>query len=289
MNIWVRLWNKINNYLKYNSRKVPLAWGCVFFILVAFIDYEIAPEISLAIFYLLPIALITWFLGKEAGFLACGLSAIAERLVRKNLNSSGELNSLAFYWNSLVIFLLFLSISYLFYKLHCSLEREKELARIDDKTGLANKRLFIELAGLEVKKAIRFRHPLTIIYMDVDDFKHINETLGYCVGDKLLQTVAETIKRSLRETDIIARMGGDEFIILLPGSGYESSQAVICRVQKKLLETMQDNQWKATFSIGAVTFINPPKSVEDMIHRADRLMYTVKTNGKNQLKHKTSV
>lgn len=288
MNIWIKVWRKVNNHLEYNSKYVPILWGCLFFSLIGFANYQISPEISLAFFYVLPIALTTWFVCKEAGFVMCGLSAIAERITHQNLDFF-NFNSLAFYWNASIIFLLFFSISYLIHKLRVALEREKELARIDDKTGVANKRLFLELAGLEVKKANRFRHHLTVIYMDIDDFQDINDKLGYAMGDQLLKTVAETLKNTLRETDIIARIGGDEFIILLPGSGYESSQTVISRVQKKILETLQDNQWDATFSIGAITFINPPKSAEEIIHRTDRLMYLVKTNGKNQLNHKMAV
>lgn len=288
MNIWTKILRKVNNYLEYNSKYVPILWGCFLLSLISFADYQVPSEISLAFFYLLPISLITWFVCKEAGFVACGLSAIAEKFMHQDLDSFKS-NSFADYWNASIIFLLFLSISYLLHKLRVALEREKELARIDDKTGVANKRLFLELAGLEVKKAHRFRHHLTVIYMDIDDFKKINASLGYMMGDKLLKTVAETLKSTLRETDIIARIGGDEFIILLPGSGYESSQTVINRVQKKILETLQNNEWNATFSIGAITFISPPKSAEEIIHRTDRLMYSVKTNGKNQLNHKMAV
>ena len=216
------------------------------------------------------------------------LSACTESLVNFPKVSLGSM-PLTLYWNSTVQIFWYLLISYLFYQLRSSLNREQELARIDDKTGVANKRLFLELSRLEIKKANRYRHPLTVVYMDIDDFEKINRELSYSIGDKILQVAAETMRTHLRETDIIARIGGDEFIILLPGNGYESAQAVIYRVQKELLIIMQNNDWPVTFSIGAVTFINPPKSVEEMIHCADRLMYLVKNNGKNQLKHKASV
>ncbi|MEW6498264.1 MAG: GGDEF domain-containing protein [Cyanobacteriota bacterium] len=257
-------------------------------ILICLINYQFPSDTSLALFYLLPIAISTWFVNKKAGFVICGLSAIAEHFIHRNIDI-GQFKTFSFYWNTGVILVLFSTISYLLSNLRLSLDRERELARIDDKTGVANKRLFLELAGLEVKKSNRFRHPLTAIYMDIDDFRQLNETLGYAVGDKLLKAVAETIKYNLRETDIIARIGGDEFIILLPGSGYESSQTVISRLQKQLSEMMQENQWAATFSIGAATFINPPKSVEEMIHRADRFMYIAKKNGKNQLNHQPTI
>ena len=288
MNIWTRIWRRINNYLEYSPKPVPIAWGFCLWILTALINYQFPANISLAFIYLLPIAVMSWFVSKEVGFLICGLSAIAEHFIHRNIDIE-QLRNFDFYWNTGVILLLYAIISYLLSNLRLSLDRERELARIDDKTGVANKRLFLELAGLEVKKSNRFRHPLTVIYMDIDDFRQLNENLGYAIGDKLLKAVAETIKSNLRETDIIARIGGDEFIILLPGSGYEPSQTVIERLQKQLYKMMQENQWVATFSIGAATFINPPKSVEEMIHRADRFMYIAKTNGKNQLNHQPTI
>jgi diguanylate cyclase (GGDEF)-like protein len=288
MNILLEFGKKVNNHFKNKHKSVPITWGIVLFLLISYIDYQVTLKISLSIFYLLPVSLLTWFVGKEAGFLASIVSASTLFIVNF-LNDQVEGSFFVHAWNATVIFLFLIIFSFLLFKLRKAQDKEKESARIDPTTGVANKRLFFELARLEVKKVDRYRHPLTVIYMDVDDFQKINDTLGYSVGDKLLYTIAETIKNSIRETDIIARIGGDEFIILLPGSGYEPAHIVIQRVHKELLNAMQKNEWPATFSIGAATFINPPKSVDDMIHRADHLMYLVKNNGKNQLKHITSI
>lgn len=288
MNIWLRGLKKINNYLEYSHKSITSVLGIVILIFIGVLDFQVQLDISFSFFYLFPIAISSWFISKEVGILIAILSACTELMVNYNSVSLGSI-SLSVYWNSTVQIFLYLLISYLLYQLRSSLNREQELARIDDKTGVANKRLFLELSRLEVKKANRYRHPLTVVYMDIDDFAKINRELTYSIGDKILQVAAETIRANLRETDIIARIGGDEFIILLPGNGYESAQTVIYRVQKELLIIMQDNDWPVTFSIGAVTFINPPNSVEEMIQCADRLMYLVKNNGKNQLKHKASV
>jgi len=287
VNLFGQFPQRINNYFKYNHKRVALIWGSSLLLVIFYIDYQVAPWISLSIFHLLPVALITWFVSKEAGFVTCGLSAIAELITHLN-NKQPEISFLVPYWNAVVKLMLFLFVSYLLSELHRTLELEKELARTDYTTGIANKRLFFELALLEIKKAHRYRHPLTVVYIDVDDFKDINDTWGHSVGDKFLKISAEAIKNNIRETDIIARIGGDEFVILLPGSGYDTAQIVINRVKKQLLLAIR-HQWNATFSIGAVTFINPPNSVDEMLQKADHLMYLVKNNGKNQLKHKTSV
>lgn len=288
MNILSNLLRIINKYFTKNKPNVAITWGGILLILIACIDYQLASEISLAIFYLLPISLMTWFVGKEAGLVTCVLSAIAEFITNLNTKNT-ESHFFVPYWNAVASLMMFLTVSYLLFELHSTLEQEKKLERIDYTTGVANKRLFFELARLELKKAYRYRHPLTVVYLDVDNFKNINDTLGYIVGDKLLKLAALTIKKNLRETDFLARIGGDEFVILLPGSGYEPSHNVISRIHKQLLAAMQKNQWQATFSIGAVTYVNPPRSVDAMLQQADHLMYLVKNNGKNQLKHKTSV
>jgi diguanylate cyclase (GGDEF)-like protein len=290
MDILFKIGKKINNHFENKHRIVPIGWGIFLLLLFGYIDYKVTPETSLSIFYLFPVSLLTWFTDKKVGVMASLLSALAWFFIHYPSSYMENENSILVYsWNAVVMFSFLFIVSYLLIELRTAKERERESARLDPTTGIANKRLFFELARLEVKKVERYRHPLTVVYMDVDDFRKINDTLGRRVGDKLLQTVAETIKTTIRETDIIARMGGDDFVILLPGSGYEPANIVIRRVHKELLHSMQENDWSTTFSIGAATFINPPKSVDDMIQRADHLMYLAKNNGKNQLKHITSI
>lgn len=287
MNILLEFFEDLNKYLE-STHKVSATLGVLLLILIGCIDSQVDPEISLSILYLLPIALITWFVRKEAGFVACILSAIAWFITNQNSKPT-EIGFLVPYWNAVASLMFFLTVVYLLSKWRNALEQEKEIARIDSTTGVANKRLFFELARLELKKAHRYRHPLTVVYIDIDDFKKINDIWGKKVGDQLLQIAAETIKHTIRETDIIGRLGGDEFAIILPGSGYEPANIVSCRVQRELLDAMQKNEWCATFSMGAVTFVNPPNSVDEMIHKVDRLVYLIKYNGKNQLNHKASI
>ena len=287
MNILLEFCEYLNKYLE-STHRVSAILGVLLLILIGCIDYQVDPEIFLSILYLLPIAFITWFVRKEAGFLAGILSAIAWFITNENSQQT-ESRFLVPYWNASVNLMFFFTVVYLLSKWRNALEQEKEFARIDSTTGVANKRLFFELARLELKKAHRYRHPLTVVYIDIDDFKKINDIWGKKVGDQLLQIAAETIKHTIRETDIIGRLGGDEFAIILPGSGYEPANIVSCRVQRELLDAMQKNEWCATFSMGAVTFVNPPNSVDEMIHKVDRLVYLIKYNGKNQLNHKASI
>lgn len=288
MNVLSNFWKNFHNYFENNHTNVSLIWGFCLFVLIGCLDYQVSPNISLSVFYLLPISLTTWFVSKKAGLITGGVSAIAGFITKFDSDYTTD-SILVTSWNATVMLMVFFTVSSLLFKLRDALKQEQELARTDGTTGVANKRLFFELAGLEVKKAHRYRHPLTIIYLDIDDFKTINKNLGRQMVDKLLHTAAQSLVNNLRETDIIGRIGEDEFAILLPGSGYEPSHTVIYRVQTQLIEAMEENEWGVTFGISAVTLIHPPNSVDEMLQKADHLMYLVKNNGKNQVKHKTSI
>jgi diguanylate cyclase (GGDEF)-like protein len=188
------------------------------------------------------------------------------------------------YWNMLMRSGFFLFVVVILSKLKTALEHEKNLSRTDSLTGTANKRAFYELASIEIDRARRYKRPFTAAYIDIDNFKTINDRFGHTIGDCLLQLVATTIRSKTRSTDAVARLGGDEFILLLPETEGESAQKVLHRIQNQLLDAVQKNEWPVTFSIGVATFINPPESVEEMIKKADALMYSAKNSGKNMIK-----
>src|SRR5205085_680354 len=133
----------------------------------------------------------------------------------------------------------------------------------------------------ERSRTVRYGRPLTLTYLDLDAFKQVNDTLGHAVGDELLKTVANTLRSSVRASDIVARVGGDEFALLLPESGVGTAEVVLRKLQSRLLHAMQEKQWPVTFSMGAITFLQIPHSCDDMLHSADQLMYEVKSHGKN--------
>jgi len=169
--------------------------------------------------------------------------------------------------------------------LRISLEREREMARTDYLTQVANSRYFAEIASNEIKRAGRYLHPFTVAYLDIDDFKSVNDRWGHSTGDQLLALVADTIRSNIRATDSIARLGGDEFVFLLPETGYDAASVVIQKVNQSLQAAMGRKGWPVTFSIGVVTFRTPPDSVDGMIRVADAFMYSVKHSGKNRIQH----
>jgi len=160
------------------------------------------------------------------------------------------------------------------------------LARIDDLTEIANKRYFYESAAKEINRSNRYKYPLTMAYIDLDNFKRVNDLFGHAAGDNLLRATAQTLKNSVRVADTVARIGGDEFAILLPETDYKSAENVIQRVQKGMSGIPGIGKLPASFSIGMVTCANPPcVSLESLVMMADKLMYLAKKDGKNQLKH----
>jgi diguanylate cyclase (GGDEF)-like protein len=173
----------------------------------------------------------------------------------------------------------------LLFKLHALLEHERALSRTDYLTGTANVRAFYEVAQQEIERARRYHHPFTVAYLDVDNFKSVNDQFGHRTGDRLLRVVAQAIQNDLRPTDTMARLGGDEFALLLPEANCEAAAVVLRRVQERVLREMQKHRWPVTLSVGALTCLNPPRRVDELIGLTDDLMYQVKDNGKNDIRH----
>jgi diguanylate cyclase (GGDEF)-like protein len=163
--------------------------------------------------------------------------------------------------------------------------RARELSRRDTKTGALNDRAFKELLSYEIKRSRRNVVPLTLVSLDLDGFKDINDNLGHPTGDLVLKVVTWTMQAALREIDSVARLGGDEFALLLPETSAEGARLVLDKLQNALKNAMKTYQWTVTFSVGVVTFKTPPTTAEYMIDMADKAMLLVKKTGKNRVSY----
>ena len=195
-------------------------------------------------------------------------------------------NAIIPYFNETFRLIVFLIITFIVVRLKTALENQKELAGTDPLTAVLNRRAFHDLANLELNTARRYQTPISFIYLDIDNFKKLNDDFGHHIGDKLLLSVAKTIKDNIRTIDLIVRFGGDEFGILLAETGEKSTPQVVGRIKQKLIEVVRDNGWPVTFSIGVATFIRPPGSIDEMIDAADAQKYFAKQNGKNRTRYK---
>ena len=252
--------------------------------LLGWIDY-LTGDYSLIVFYLIPVSLVAWLVNRPAGMLFC-LLALATRIAANGPSGFFSLDKTSlYYWNECVELLFLLIMSLLFSTLRRNLDAERTRASLDPMTGALNRRAFFDIAEYELNRSQRYEHSITMAYIDLDNFKEINDRLGHSVGDKLLMAVTDTITSHIRSTDILSRFGGDEFVILLPETPGEAAAPFLTKIHNQLDQAMSAKQWPVSFSIGAVTYPKPPASVDEIIRKADTLMYEVKHSGKNRLLH----
>ena len=257
--------------------------GLITVLLISVVDYFIIIDISLSILYLLPIALVSWYTTKKFSILLVLISTsgwfIAELAAKSNVFST------ILIWNTLVRLVVFSTIAYLLSDLKSAYEREKRLAQTDVLTGIVNRRFFWEVLQLEYQRSLRYDLCFTLAYLDLDNFKQINDRFGHQTGDKVLKIVAQTMQKQIRQIDTVARLGGDEFALLLPETNYKNSTIVLNRLRNNIAEAIIAYSPLVSLSIGAITFVDLPDTVDKTINDVDSLMYRVKNEGKNGIIH----
>ncbi len=158
------------------------------------------------------------------------------------------------------------------------------LARRDPLTGVANRRHFFELAESEVSRARRYGTALSLIMLDLDHFKRINDQFGHAAGDRILTRFCHGAASLLRETDLLARLGGEEFIVLLPGTPLDGAvqlaERLRCHAEAEIVEEAS-NPIRYTVSAGVATLALEDSSIEATMRRADAALYAAKVAGRN--------
>jgi len=256
----------------------------IFILIVGLIRYLSGTEYALSLFFLFPIIFSTWYVGKKAGVFLSFFSTFTW-LCADLYMITGFSDPWIPFVNETFRLIVFLLVTGLMWGFKTNLESQRSLARTDHLTGLPNRLAFYESAGLELNRTRRFLLPLSVIYLDVDNFKEVNDSLGHDAGDNLLRKVAETIMKNIRRIDIAARFGGDELVVMLPETDVNGARRLAEKLQLKLNQEMQANKWPVTFSMGVATFKNIPITIDDMLHIADKLMYFAKKNGKNKISY----
>lgn len=164
--------------------------------------------------------------------------------------------------------------------------RLDELARTDDLTGACNRRHFFEVAALECKRARRHRLPLSVLLLDADDFKRVNDVYGHATGDAALRAIGRACFASVRQGDVVARYGGEEFVVLLPHAPLEGARVVAERIRARVAAVPLEEAGQSiplTVSIGMATAAEGQEEIEGLIKRADDAMYEAKRRGKNRV------
>jgi len=278
------MFHHIGNFLENtNARRRLLALVIATFIL-GIADYFSGPELSFSLFYTGPIMLAVWYGGHRHGLVITYLSTAVWLVVEIAMERDYSY-SIILIWNTMVRLLFFLLIMELLLAVQDKVVTLANLASTDPLTNLANRRYFLEQLERECTRVKRYPEVFTIAYIDLDNFKYLNDTEGHLVGDELLQCVGEVLKSNLRESDIAARLGGDEFAIFFSAMKESTSKQVIEKLQASLLDAMNKHKWPITFSIGVVTYLEPLANIREMVRKADELMYQVKKSGKNSISY----
>ena len=265
--------------LEFVLRKLP-SWVLVgaswlALALVAWADHLSGQDLQLEFFYLLPLAAVSWLCGRREGLVAAGLATVLWTLVDVTGRPVRSQPGLIV-WNAAVELLFFSGLALLVSFMARQADNLRSLAREDALTGVANRRAFFGALTNAVDLAGRREAAWTIAYVDVDDFKQINDRLGHNTGDDVLRAVAGTLKAATRRVDVVARLGGDEFGVLMPDTDQAQAETAVHKLQSLLHAAMAEGGWPITFSIGATTFLAAPPSPDAALAVADARMYEVK-------------
>jgi diguanylate cyclase (GGDEF)-like protein len=234
-------------------------------------------------FYALPITLASWYGSRKTGV---ALSVISSALLFLIDGFQVAFSVSGFFTYGLPCALSFSALAILITNFR-NVHREESLAADTDLlTNILNARGFYAELANELLRSIRYKHTFSLAYLDIDNFKNVNDSKGHAEGDKLLAEVALCLKYSVRATDIVARLGGDEFVLLFPEAEQVESQAAIEKTSKALQARMRRFHWPVSFSIGLVTFETMPTDIKEAMEIADDLMYSVKRGGKNSISYK---
>ena len=223
-------------------------------------------EVSLLLLYAVPVALAAWAVTPRTAYT---LAAVAVTLPTPFAALAGEPIGWAVIWSVSSNFVLLGIIVMLLTTL----------------TGLLNRGSFIAGLDAELTRAARYGRAFTLAYVDLDNFKAVNDLEGHDAGDELLRGIADALRSSTRQTDVLGRLGGDEFAVVLPEIAGGATGSVLENLRKQLIRAMEKGGWPVTFSIGAVTFETPIDTSREALRVADAAMYAVKRSGKDGIHH----
>jgi diguanylate cyclase (GGDEF)-like protein len=262
---------------------------------VGLLDYVTGPWLSFALLYVTPVLAAAWWLGRAPAVLA-GMVAGLAWFEAEAWGHRGEPTRYLM-WNSMSRLAMLLAMALMvariredrrrFKKMNAQLAElltgAEKLARTDPLTGMPNRRAFLEKLGDELARAKRNGAPVCIAYLDVDNFKHLNDQRGHPEGDEFLRRIAAAVKDTVRETDVAARLGGDEFAVLFTDAKRIAIEALAHRLLARV-RALGDRYPGLDLgaSVGMAWFDAAPEDAELLLQRADSAMYQAKSAGKHR-------
>ncbi len=262
--------------------RTRMLFGVLVTLGVGWIDYATGNELRIYPLYFLPLTIGAW---QRATKPSIGL-AVTTALSWLGSNWLGGMTySRPWMWafNTITQFLAFATFAVLVARLSVALAQERQLARTDPLTGLLNTRQFHEEVAEEMERTLRTPRPFALVFLDLDNFKWVNDNLGHKAGDQVLSDVATALHRCTRRTDRVARLGGDEFAVLLPDTSHAQVEAHLQRLMGELSAVFAKTPGSpVSASVGAAVFANGNGTVDALLQRADDLMYRAKRAGKDR-------
>jgi diguanylate cyclase (GGDEF)-like protein len=249
--------------------------------LIGVIDFLSGVELRVFPLYYAPITLAAWSFGRSGAVVAGLLSALGW-LAANHFAGLHFSHPAIWVANTVMQAASFMVVGLLVASLHLALSRERALSRMDPLCSMLNVRAFHDEGTRLLALCRRGKRPITLAYLDVDDFKTINDGLGHAAGDDVLRAIAAALQSCVRSSDLTARIGGDEFAILLTELAPPEARQALERVRAAVTERLP-RAATVSVSIGAVTFAAPPDDLQAAIHLADHVMYEAKKAGKNRI------
>ncbi|HVL77278.1 MAG TPA: GGDEF domain-containing protein [Noviherbaspirillum sp.] len=268
------------------SENRVISLGVVGVALVALADAALNFEISLVALHMLPVLVVTWYTSLRWGMFILVLMTVITVLLTINFAPPAS-NPLYRYLDLSSDFVAMMLLVFVQSRLREAYRTVRRQSRTDVLTGCLNRSGFHEQLQAEVVRQKRYGHAFSLLYLDVDNFKTLNDTQGHQAGDALLTELGRLLLARLRKTDSAGRLGGDEFAVLLRETGLAAAQHIADEMKAELERTSRGHRWPVGFSIGIVCFSVPPASADEALHRADELMYEAKRGGKNTLRART--
>lgn len=272
---------RLTKFIERRSHRTLVVWAVLMTVLLGIFDLETGVEIHFLLLYLIPIFIGSWYVSREVGvYLALFGSLIW--FVVDTLSGRSYSSAWITYWNLLMRTGVFVLFAVTQAQLRAKLDELAKLASHDFLTGLPNGHAFYELAAKEMQRAFGLE-PMTLACIDVSGFKWVNHRFGYPMGDQMMCTIAHSIKQRVPRPDLVGRMGGTSFAILLPNVASDTANLILQQVHNALNEERRKFSHPLTFFISAIACTKAPRTVAELIHEADAQMTRMKGGKKDSL------
>jgi diguanylate cyclase (GGDEF)-like protein len=272
-----RIWEKLTEL--YDRHPVWVASAAGTGLLVALTGAHAALSFTSALraLYVLPIWLATRMGGRISGFVLVVLSTVAGTVTEWQLSHSPNEGMAE---NFLVRFLALGALMLIIESVERALQKHQRMALTDPLTGLLNRHALREFAEHAFNRALLREQPMTVVVIDCDGFKQLNDTFGHVAGDHVLRLLARALECHTRQTDLVARMGGDEFAVVFQNTTVEEARQIMLRIDEGFVESTLDAGYAAGLSIGYGTTEEGHNELEAVLEIADRSMYSHKQQKK---------